>query len=92
MLARPPLITAHWFREGPTQPDGSDGYWICGYNGCGQHRADHAQAEGQWTAPLHPFVAQRINPSRCQPCGKHRKNTVHTPWMMPEQPGPRSTP
>lgn len=80
MTARPPLITAHWFREGPVQPEG---YWICGFNDCGQHRADHAQAEGQWTAPLHAFVPKRINPSRCRPCGKHRMNTVHTPWTMP---------
>jgi hypothetical protein len=92
VATRPPLITAHWFREGPVRPDGSDGYWICGFNGCGQHRGDHVQAEGQWLLPLHAFVPQRHAPSRCKPCGRHRRHTAHTPWTLPEQPGPRSTP
>lgn len=89
MIPRPPLITAHWFREGPVQPDGSDGYWIC--DRCGQHRGDHLQAEGHWLLPLHTFVPKRHWPSHCKPCGRHRRHTVHTPWMMPE-PEPRSTP
>lgn len=90
MTARPRLITTHWFREGPVQPEG---YWICGFNGCGRHRADHVQAEGQWTAPLHAFAPQRIRPSRCKPCGRHRRHTMHTPlmWAALEQPDPRSS-
>ncbi|MFE0207038.1 hypothetical protein [Streptomyces sp. NPDC058985] len=77
---RPPLITDHWFREGPVQPDGSDGYWICGYQGCGQHRGDHLQAEGDWLKPLHPVVPMRIRPSHCKACGRHHRHTTHVPW------------
>lgn len=79
-LPRVGLVTSHWFREGPIQPDGSDGYWICGYRGCGRHRSDHVQYEGHWLLPLHTFVPQRTNPVRCRPCGWHWLNTIHTPW------------
>ncbi|MFB7669031.1 hypothetical protein ACFC1R_34830 [Kitasatospora sp. NPDC056138] len=50
------LITGagHWFREGPVQPDG---YWICGVEGCGRHRSEHVQAQGQWVESAHGFVA-----------------------------------
>lgn len=76
-----PVITGHWFREGPGLPDGSDGYWICGYKGCGQHRGHHVQAEGQWLLPLHAFVPKRHAPSVCKPCGRRRRHTVHAPLM-----------
>ncbi|MFD9598579.1 hypothetical protein ACFWA9_38255 [Kitasatospora sp. NPDC059973] len=85
---RPPLITEHWFREGPIQPDGSDGYWICGWPGCGQHRADHAQAEGQWLLSPHPFQPQRIAPSRCYTCGYHWRHTRHVPWRWDQWSAP----
>lgn len=79
MTRRPPLITDHWFREGPGLPDGSDGYWICGR--CGQHRGDHLQAEGHWLKPLHPFVGLvNYRPSYCRTCGRHHRHTTHTPW------------
>jgi hypothetical protein len=78
MSDRPPLITDHWFREGPINPDGTDGYWIC--ERCGQHRGDHLQAQGQWLLPLHTFAPQRIRPSHCKPCGRERRHTTHTPW------------
>lgn len=75
------MITDHWFREGPVQPDGSDGYWICDYNGCRQHRGDHIQVEGDWLKPLHQFVRQRNFPSHCKRCGRRQRHTTHTPWM-----------
>lgn len=75
------LISDHWFREGPVQPDGSDGYWICDYRGCGQHRGDHLQAEGAWLKPLHPFVSLvNYRPKYCRTCGRHHRHTTHTPW------------
>lgn len=81
MTARPPLITDHWFRAGPVRPDGTDGYWICDYQGCGQHRGDHLQAEGHWRKPLHTFVPlANYRPSYCQTCGRERRHTTHTPW------------
>lgn len=83
MSPRPPLITDHWFQEGPTQPEG---YWICGYRNCGQHRGDHRQAEGQWLATTHPFKPQRIAPSRCYTCGYHRLQTRHFPWRWDQYP------
>jgi hypothetical protein len=77
--ARPPLITDHWHREGPIQPDGSDGYWICAI--CGQHRGDHLQAEGAWLKPLHPFVSLvNYRPKHCRTCGREWRHTTHTPW------------
>lgn len=76
-LPEPALITGHWFREGPVQPDGSDGYWICGR--CGGHRGYHVQAEGDWRKPLHPFKAMRNFPSQCKPCGRKRRHTAHAP-------------
>lgn len=80
MSGRPPLITDHWFREGPVLPDGSDGYWIC--DRCGQHRGDHLQAEGSWLKPLHPFVPLvNYRPSYCRTCGRERRHTTHTPWL-----------
>lgn len=78
-MTRRPLITDHWFREGPDETPGS-GYWICGWPGCGEHRADHAQAEGHWRAEVHPFRPQRINPPRCHTCGFHRSQTRHLLW------------
>lgn len=72
------LITDHWFCEGVTQVDGSDGYWICRI--CDEHRGDHLQAEGQWLLPLHQFVPQRIRPTHCKPCGRELRHTTHTPW------------
>ncbi|MFF6866687.1 hypothetical protein [Streptomyces ardesiacus] len=87
MTSRTPLITDHWFREGPVQPDGSDGYWICGR--CGQHRGDHLQAEGDWRKPLHTVVPMRIRPSHCKACGRHHRHTTHTPWTW-EQLAPRT--
>ena len=82
-LPEPALITGHWFREGPIQPDGSDGYWICGR--CGGHRGYHVQVEGDWLLPLHTFVPQRLSPIRCKPCGRRQRHTVHTPlwWDQP---------
>lgn len=76
------MITDHWHRSGPVRPDGSDGYWICAYNGCGQHRGDHVQAEGEWMNPLYPlhqFVAKNHQPSHCKPCGRRRRHTLHMP-------------
>lgn len=79
MSARPPLITDHWHREGPIQPDGSDGYWICDI--CGQHRGDHLQVEGHWRKQLHTFTPQaRWRPTHCRTCGRHHRHTTHTPW------------
>lgn len=79
MSTRPPLITDHWFREGPVNPDGSDGYWIC--DRCGQHRGDHLQAEGHWLKPLHSFTPQaHWRPTHCKTCGRERRHTTHTPW------------
>lgn len=75
---RPPLIADPWFREGPVQPDGSDGYWICDRGG--QHRGDHLQAEGDWRKPLHAVVPMRVRPSHCKACGRERRHTTHTPW------------
>jgi hypothetical protein len=88
MTARPPLVTDHWFREGPGLPDGSDGYWICGI--CGGHRGDHVQAEGAWRKPLHAFVLQRNFPSHCRTCGRRRRHTVHAPlwWATVKTPAP----
>jgi hypothetical protein len=77
MSARPPLITEHWFRPGPVNPDGSDGYWIC--DRCGQHRGDHLQAEGHWLKPLHSFVTTRIRPKHCKACGQEWRHPTHTP-------------
>lgn len=79
MSARPPLITDHWFREGPVHPDGSDGYWIC--DRCGQHRGDHLQAEGHWRLPLHSFVKMRTRRKHCKACGREWRHTTHTPWL-----------
>jgi hypothetical protein len=80
VIRRPALITDHWFREGPVQRDGSDGYWICGYQGCGQHRGYHLQAESDWTKPLHTFVKMQIRPKHCKACGREWRHTTHTPW------------
>lgn len=74
------MITSHWFREGPVQPEG---YWICDYDGCGQHRGHHLQAEGQWLLPTHTFEPSRIRRSHCKPCGRHSRHTTHTPWTWP---------
>ncbi|MER0476832.1 hypothetical protein ABR737_00415 [Streptomyces sp. Edi2] len=76
-LARTPLVTAHWFREGRVQPSG---YWICGFGGCGRHRAEHVQAEGQWLDPVHAFTPRRTAASRCRTCGYHRRHTRHLQW------------
>jgi hypothetical protein len=88
MSSRPPLITRHWFREGPVQPAG---YWICAFPECGRHRADHVQAEGQWLDPAHTFTPQRIAPSRCRTCGYHRQHTRHLPWTWDHYPAPVRT-
>jgi len=77
-MSRARLITTHWFREGP---DWSSGYWICDFQGCGQHRADHAQAEGEWRAAVHLFTPQRTAPFRCRTCGYHRRHTRHVAWL-----------
>jgi len=90
MTRRPPLITDHWFREGPVQPDGSDGYWIC--DRCGQHRGDHLQVEGHWLKPLHTFVPLvNYRPSYCRTCGRNHRHTTHTPWLW-EQLNPITDP
>ncbi|MFJ2746178.1 hypothetical protein ACIO3O_41690 [Streptomyces sp. NPDC087440] len=71
------LVTAHWFREGP---DPLEGYWICDFPGCGRHRGDHVQAEGQWRDDVHPFVPQRISSVRCYTCGRRHRHTRHLAW------------
>lgn len=86
MTAAQPLVTGHWFRAGPVQPDGSDGYWICDYRRCGGHRGYHLQAEGHWLLPLHPFVRTRNFPSHCRTCGRRRCHTTHTPWRWDDLP------
>ncbi|MFB7375801.1 hypothetical protein ACFC6U_11795 [Kitasatospora purpeofusca] len=85
MSSRLPLILDHWFREGP---DPASGYWICAYRGCGRHRSDHFQAEGQWLDPVHAFRPQRIAPSRCRACGYHRRHSRHVPWRWDQYPVP----
>lgn len=77
MMPAATLITGHWFRESPVQPDGSDGYWICGR--CGGHRGYHVEAEGHWRKPLHAFVQTRNFPTQCKACGRRRRHTTHTP-------------
>lgn len=81
MTRRLPLITDHWHRPGPVNADGTDGYWICNYRDCGQHRGDHLQAEGHWLKPLHAFVPLvNYRPRYCKACGREWRHTTHTPW------------
>lgn len=73
------LITDHWFRPGPVRPDGTDGYWICDYKGCGGHRGHHLQAESHWLKPLHAVVPMRTRPKHCKACGRHHRHATHIP-------------